>query len=482
MYVVAIDQGTTSCRAVAFDEYLNIVFSAQKEFTQYFPKPGWVEHDALEIWDVQEEVLKIVLDHVGPAKVAAIGITNQRETTILWDKESGAPLDHAIVWQDRRTSSMCEAIRTPDLEFLIRDRTGLRLDPYFSGTKIKWLLDNNADRSVQNILFGTVDTWLLWKMTGGKVHATDPTNASRTMLYDINTGQWDHDLVSILQVPLEILPEVLPNDSTFGYYYYAGLEIPILSILGDQQAALFGQLCTEIGQVKNTYGTGCFMLMNTGKNKVKSDYNLLSTIAWRMNGETTYALEGSVFIAGAAIQWLRDGLKILSNASQSEEMARHSSTDSDVVFVPAFVGLGAPYWRSDVRGAIFGLTRDTSREDIVRAALESLAFQTKDVLDSMVTDSSIDVRTLKVDGGACQNDYLMQFQADILDVLVDRPIVVESTAVGTAMMAGVNAGIWTMEDLSSIKKSNKIFSSKIPNEERDRRYSSWKNAIERVLA
>lgn len=486
-YVIALDQGTSSSRAVLFNCHGEIKGSAQKEFTQYFPKPGWVEHDPMEIWESQRQVFEQVINeyNLSPSDVAAIGITNQRETTVIWDKNSGKPVCNAIVWQDRRTASICESLKAKGLEKYIRENTGLMVDAYFSGAKIKWILDNisGAREKAENgeLLFGTIDTWLIWNLTGGKVHATDYSNASRTLLYNIRKLKWDLKLQKEFNIPSALLPEVRNSSGSFGELEYKGVKIPITGAAGDQQAALFGQACFTEGMAKNTYGTGCFLLMNTGTRFFLSQSGLLTTIAWGLDGHIQYALEGSVFIAGAAIQWLRDGLKIIDSASDSEELARQAENNEDIYVVPAFVGLGAPYWDMYARGAIFGLTRDTGRKHIVKATLESMAYQTRDVLDAMQKDSGIKLRKLQVDGGASVNNFLMQFQADILGVEVERPEVIESSALGAAYLAGIGIGLWKKEQISSHRKINRSFVPLIDEARRETLYAYWKKAVERTM-
>lgn len=486
-YIIALDQGTTSSRAVLFNSKGKIEGVSQKEFTQHFPKPGWVEHNPMEIWNSQWEVFSQLIkeNNVNPSEIAAIGITNQRETTIVWDKQTGNPIFNAIVWQDRRTASICESLKNEGLESYVKENTGLVIDAYFSGTKIKWILDNvdGARKKAEegNLLFGTVDTWLIWKLTGGEIHATDYSNASRTMLYNIRELCWDKKLLEALDVPKGMLPEVRDSSGNFGELTFEGVKIPITGVAGDQQAALFGQACFEQGMAKNTYGTGCFMLMNTGEKLHYSESGLLTTIAWGLDGKITYALEGSIFIAGAAIQWLRDGLKIIDSAPESEELARKAGDSDSVYVVPAFAGLGAPYWDMYARGAIFGLTRDTGREHIVKATLESLAYQTKDVLDAMQKDSGIQLKKLQVDGGACANDFLMQFQADILGVEVERPEVIESTALGAAYLAGIFVGLWKKEEILSQRSVDELFIPDMDDNKRDVLYKGWQKAVKRAM-
>lgn len=486
-FIVALDQGTTSSRAVLFDGAGGLVGISQKEFDQHFPKPGWVEHDPTDILQSQLEVFEEVLGKfkVSPSQVAAIGITNQRETTVVWEKASGKPVYNAIVWQDTRTSGFCSQLKKEGLSAHVKEKTGLVVDSYFSGTKVNWILENvdGAKAKAQNgeLLFGTVDSWLIWNMTGGKSHVTDYTNASRTMMYDIVALDWDDKMLDRLGVPTEMLPSVQPSGSEFGIFNFQGAQIPILGVAGDQQSALFGQACFEAGMAKNTYGTGCFMLMNTGTKIQHSDNGLLTTIAWGLDGQVHYALEGSIFIAGAAVQWLRDGLEIIDSAPESEGLAISAKGDDQVYVVPAFAGLGAPYWDMYARGAIFGLTRDTGKNHIAKATLQSLAYQTKDVLDAMQADSGIRLSELKVDGGACANNFLMQFQADILGTSVERPEVIESTALGAAYLAGITAGLWKKEDILNNRKIDRTFSSEISEEKRNELYQGWQKAVKRTM-
>jgi len=485
-YVISLDQGTTSSRAVLFDEAANLLCIKQKEFKQIYPQPGWVEHNPLEILESQLEVLHRLFkeEKINPSEIAAIGITNQRETTVVWDKSTGRPVYNAIVWQDRRTASICEDLKKRGLENYIFENTGLVTDAYFSGTKIAWILQNVpacAPLIKENKLaFGTIDTWLLWNLTNGKVHATDHSNASRTMLYNIKKLDWDEKLMKELGVPAQILPKVQNSSGHFGDYEIEGTKIPILGIAGDQQAALFGQACFEKGMAKNTYGTGCFMLMNTGEKLVQSKNRLLTTIAWSIDNKIEYALEGSIFIAGAAVQWLRDGIKIIDKSEETEAIAFQESSD-EVYVVPAFAGLGAPYWDMYSRGAIFGLTRDTGRAEIVKATLQSMAYQTKDVLSAMEADAGLPLKRLKVDGGASANEYLMQFQADILGVEVERPAVLESTALGAAYLAGLACGMYNKSTIASTSNNSKVFRSKMESKKREQLYSKWKNAVNRTL-
>ncbi|MFA0413437.1 glycerol kinase GlpK [Vibrio renipiscarius] len=483
-YVVALDQGTTSSRTIVFDQHGQIVSDAQREFKQIYPNAGWVEHDPLEIYASQSATLTEALAKAGidGDEVAAIGITNQRETTIVWNKRTGKPIYNAIVWQCRRTTTICDHLRDNGADAVIKTKTGLVLDPYFSATKIQWILDNVTGAREQaergELLFGTVDTWLIWKMTHGKVHATDYTNASRTMLFNIDEKKWDDELLRMFNIPHSMLPEVKHSSAAYGVGYEGGYSIPICGVAGDQQAALFGQQCTEAGQAKNTYGTGCFLLMNTGHKRVDSTHGLLTTLACGAKGEATYALEGSVFMGGAAIQWLRDELKILDSAQQSEEMATAVETANGAYVVPAFTGLGAPYWDAHARGTIVGLTRGVNANHIVRATLESIAYQSKDVLDAMQADSGIPLTYLNVDGGAVKNQFLMQFQADVLGTPVIRPQVGELTALGAAYLAGLSCGFWT--DLSLIsdnKNQPDKFTPCDDKEKQVRRYKGWKKAV-----
>lgn len=486
-FILALDQGTTSSRAIVFDSKAQIKSVAQKEFTQIFPQPGWVEHDPNEIWSSQSEVLSEALNKSGiqADQIAAIGITNQRETAVVWDKNTGEPVYNAIVWQDRRTAPICEQLKSDGHEDYIKENTGLVADAYFSGTKVKWILDNvdgaRAKADNGDLLFGTVDSWLIWKLTNGVSHVTDYTNASRTLLYNIKELTWDEKMMNILGVPASMLPEVKPSSTHFGDYNYNGTVIPIGGIAGDQQAALFGQACFEPGMAKNTYGTGCFMLMNTGNELTHSQSGLLTTIAASVGDDVQYALEGSIFIAGAAIQWLRDGLQIIDSAPDSETLAEQASGGEDVYVVPAFAGLGTPYWDMYARGAIFGLTRDTGKNEIAKATLHSLAYQTRDVLQAMEKDSGLKLSTLKVDGGAVANNLLMQFQADILQAEVERPQIIESTAQGAAYLAGIYAGIWKKEDIITNREIDKTFKSELDGETADQYYSGWQKAVERTM-
>ena len=493
-YVIALDQGTTSSRAIIFDKETNIISTAQREFTQLYPEPGWVEHNPMEIWATQRSVLTEVIARSGISlkDVAAIGITNQRETTIVWDKKTGEPVYNAIVWQCRRTADICEKLKEKGLEEYIKENTGLILDAYFSGTKLKWILDNvkgARERAEKGeLLFGTVDTWLVWKLTAGKVHVTDYTNASRTMLFNIKELKWDKKILKELGIPENMLPEVRNSSEVYGYTKMgltmgeeSGTNIPIAGIAGDQQAALFGQTCFNKGDIKNTYGTGCFMLMNTGENCIKSNNGLLTTIAVGINGKVEYALEGSVFIAGAVIQWLRDEMKFFSDAADTEYFATKIDDNGGVYLVPAFVGLGSPYWDMYARGTIVGLTRDSNRNHIIRAALESIAYQSKDLIDAMKEDSGLDLTSLKVDGGAVANNFLMQFQSDILNIEVLRPEIIETTALGAAYLAGLATGFWKdKEEIIKKQKLNRKFLPNLSEELRSKYFKGWKKAVEKA--
>lgn len=490
-YVLALDQGTTSSRSILFDETSNIVAVAQKEFTQIFPKPGWVEHNANEIWSTQIGTMAEVVANAGidPSEIAAIGITNQRETTVVWEKATGKPVYNAIVWQSRQTMGICDDIKAKGLADTFRQKTGLVVDAYFSGTKVKWILDNvegaRAKAEAGELLFGTIDTWLIWKLSGGKVHVTDYSNASRTLMYNIRDLKWDDELLEILTVPKSMLPEVRPSSEVYGLTapaVFQGAEIPIAGAAGDQQAALFGQTCFRPGMAKNTYGTGCFMLMNTGSELYTSKNGLLTTIAWGIEGKVEYALEGSIFVAGSAVQWLRDGLKAIEAAQDSEYYAGKVTDAEGVYVVPAFVGLGAPYWDMKARGAILGLTRGTTKGHIIRATLDSMAYQTKDVLGAMEADSGIKLQALKVDGGAVANNLLMQFQSDILGVPVDRPVVTETTALGAAYLAGLAVGVWAnKEDLIQNWQLNRRFEPTMGADERAKLYAGWQKAVKRSM-
>ncbi|TVP83738.1 MAG: glycerol kinase [Alkalicoccus sp.] len=491
-YVLALDQGTTSSRAILFNKEGEIVDTAQREFRQYFPNPGWVEHNANEIWSSILGVMAEVLNNqnIPAADIAGIGITNQRETTVVWDKHTGIPVYHALVWQSRQTDDICQELRKKGYNDLFREKTGLLIDAYFSGTKVKWILDNvdGAREKAENgdLLFGTIDTWLIWKLSGGKAHVTDYSNASRTLMYNIHELSWDKELLDILGVPESMLPEVRPSSEEYAKtvnYHFFGEEVPIAGAAGDQQAALFGQTCFEKGMAKNTYGTGCFMLMNTGEKPVESTHGLLTTIAWGLDGKVEYALEGSIFVAGSAIQWLRDGLRMINSAPDTEKYAERITSTEGVYVVPAFVGLGTPYWDSDVRGAVFGLTRGTEKEHFIRATLESLTYQTRDVLDAMEADSGIELKTLRVDGGAVANNFLMQFQSDILGTEVERPKVQETTALGAAYLAGIAIGFWnSKEDVVKQWSVERTFRPEMKKEEREDLYEGWKTAVNAAMA
>lgn len=490
-YILAIDQGTTSSRTIVFDQSGNIKAVAQKEFTQIFPQPGWVEHDPEEIWATQRSTMVDALEKasISAQDIAAIGITNQRETAVVWNRDTGEPIYNAIVWQDRRTAEFCDELNLKGINKTIQEKTGLVVDAYFSGTKIKWILDNvDGARALADdgkLCFGTIDTWLIWKLTDGKVHITDASNASRTMLCNIATCQWDEQLQKVLDVPASMLPEI--KGSSEVYCETTTLDgktpIPVAGIAGDQQAALFGQLCTQAGMVKNTYGTGCFMLMNTGEEMIPSKNSLLTTVAWQINGVTHYALEGSVFIAGAVVQWLRDGLGIIKTSADVEALARKVPTTDGVYVVPAFAGLGAPYWNQHARGVIAGLTRGSNTSHIARAAIESIAYQTMDVLKAMEADSGITVKELRVDGGATQNDLLMQFQSDVLDTTVVRPTVTETTALGAAYLAGLAVGFWpSIDALQQQWQVERKFQSTMEEEERAKLSQGWHKAVKGSMA
>lgn len=486
-YIMSLDLGTTSCRSILFDKKGQICSVAQKEFTQYFPQPGWVEHDAEEIWATQKGLIFETLEKLGVGldAVAGIGITNQRETTVVWDKATGRPVCKAIVWQCRRTAEYCDELKAQGLGDMFREKTGLVLDAYFSGTKLKWILDNVPDARQRaeagELLFGTIDTWIIWKLTGGKVHVTDYSNASRTLLFNIHTLEWDEEILKILDIPRQMLPQVKPSSCVYGTteVKILGEAVPIAGAAGDQQCALFGQTCFAPGEAKNTYGTGGFMLMNTGEKPVASKNGLVTTIAWGVDGKVEYALEGSIFVAGAAIQWLRDELGLVRNAAESEECAKAVPDTNGCYMVPAFVGLGAPYWDQYARGAIVGLTRGVNRNHVVRATLESLAYQVTDVLKAMEEDSGIKLAALAVDGGACANDFLMQFQADVINTVVVRPKFIETTAMGAAYLAGLAVGYWDSKD--EIKKNHIIASTFTPDMEEEQRaklLSGWHKAVE----
>jgi len=486
-YILALDQGTTSSRAILFDHNGNIITTAQKEFTQIYPQPAWVEHDAEEIWSSQFGVMAEVIakQNIAAKQIAAIGITNQRETTVVWERATGKPIYNAIVWQDRRTAGFCDELKERGMAATIQQKTGLIIDAYFSATKLKWILDNVAgarDKATKGELaFGTIDTWLAWKLSGGKLHITDVSNASRTMLLNIHTGQWDEELLSLFSIPASVLPEVKPSSELYGHTEHG--NIPIAGMAGDQQSALFGQMCTSPGMVKNTYGTGCFMLMNTGQKAVTSNANLLTTIAWKIDNTTTYALEGSIFIAGAVVQWLRDGLQLIRSAAEIETLATKVSDTGNVYMVPAFAGLGAPHWNQYARGSMFGITRGTRKEHIARAALESICYQTTDVLKAMESDAGISIKELRVDGGATINNLLMQFQSDILQVPVVRPKVYETTALGAAYLAGLAVGYW--KDISEVQKQwqvDKTFTPVMEKEKIELLLKGWQRAVKASIA
>lgn len=486
-YILAIDQGTTSTRAILFNKKGEIVHTSQREFTQYFPEPGWVEHDANEIWVTTLAVIAGVLieSDTKPTEIHSIGITNQRETTVVWDKNTGLPVYHALVWQSRQTSDIANQIIADGYEELVKSKTGLRVDAYFSGTKVRWILDNvegaRARAEKGDLLFGTIDTWLIWKLTGNKVHVTDYTNASRTMMFNIHELKWDDELLDILTIPKKMLPEVRSSSEVYGEtveYHMFGQRVPIAGVAGDQQAALFGQNCFEEGMIKNTYGTGCFILMNTGEKAVNSENGLITTIAYGLDGKVNYALEGSVFVAGSAVQWLRDGLKMFTDAGETEEYALRAGNSDGVYMVPAFVGLGAPHWDTDARGAIFGLTRGTSKDVFIRATLESIAYQSKDVMETMIQDSGIPITEMRVDGGAAKNNFLMQFQSDILNIEIKRPKVSETTALGAAYLAGLATGFWeSIEDIKANWLLDKSYEPKMEDAERDVLYHGWEKAV-----
>ncbi|MBP2650299.1 MAG: Glycerol kinase [Firmicutes bacterium] len=490
-YILALDQGTTSSRAIVFDRESNIVSVAQKEFTQIFPKPGWVEHNAEEIWSTQIGVVAEVLAKTGisPNDIAAIGITNQRETTVVWDKNTGKPVYNAIVWQSRQTADICNDLKAKGLAPKFQHKTGLVIDAYFSGTKVKWILDNvegaRAKAEKGDLLFGTIDTWLIWKLSGGKTHVTDYSNASRTLMYNIRELKWDEEILKELNVPASMLPTVRQSSEVYCSTdpgVFLGATVPIAGAAGDQQAALFGQTCFQPGMAKNTYGTGCFMLMNTGDKLFESKNGLVTTIAWGIDGKVEYALEGSIFVAGSAVQWLRDGLKLIEAAPDSEYFANKVHDAEGVYVVPAFVGLGAPYWDMQARGAILGLTRGTTKAHVVRATLDSMAYQTKDVLGAMEADSEIKLQALKVDGGAVANNVLMQFQADILGVPVDRPQIIETTALGAAYLAGLAVGLWkSKDDLRKNWKLDKRFEPSLPDDQSSKLYKGWQKAVKRAM-
>lgn len=486
-YILSIDQGTTSTRAIIFDHDSNIIAMASEEITQIYPQPGWVEHNPNQIWvSVLAVMARVLLEaNLKPQDIAAVGITNQRETTVVWDRKTGQPVHNAIVWQSRQTSKICDELNAKGYGPLFKAKTGLLIDAYFSGTKVKWILDHvpgarqKADHG--DLMFGTIDTWLVYKMTGEKVHVTDYTNASRTLLYNIHELKWDEEILSILNIPMSMLPEVKSSSEVYGYstpHHFFGVKVPIAGIAGDQQAALFGQNCFEKGMVKNTYGTGCFMLMNTGETPITSEHGLLTTIAWGLDHKITYALEGSVFVAGSSVQWLRDGIKLIQSASETESLAKSLPSNEGVYIVPAFVGLGTPYWDSDARGAIFGLTRGTSKEHFARAVLESICYQSMDVLRAMEEDTKLPIKSFKVDGGATVNQFLMQFQSDILNLRVEQPKILETTALGAAYLAGLAVGFWRTTD--DIKASWQLKNAYIPQMDEATRahlVKGWKIAV-----
>lgn len=490
-YILALDQGTTSSRAILFDKSGTICSSKQLEFTQIFPEPGQVEHDPMEIWLTQLTTAKLAMSHIGAqAKdIAAIGITNQRETTIVWNKETGIPIYNAIVWQDRRTAHIVDKLKNDGYANIFKQKTGLVLDAYFSGTKIKWILDNvNGARQLareDKLAFGTVDSWLTWNLSNRREHITDESNASRTLLFNIHTGSWDDELLDILDIPRNILPKIVPSSGILGEASSGlfGERIIIAGIAGDQQAATFGNLCLKPGMVKNTYGTGCFLLKNTGEQALESKNNLLTTTGWQINGKRNYCLEGSVFIAGAAVQWIRDGMKFIDDSAEIEKLATSVSDNGGVYMVPAFAGLGAPYWDQYARGSILGITRGTTREHIARATLESIAFQVSDVVNAMKSDSGLDLTALRVDGGACRNNFLMQFQADILNCIVERPTCLELTALGAAYLAGLAVGFWNgIDELESVWQVERIFEPSMKTEQREEMLAYWHKAVQHSLS
>ena len=490
-FILALDQGTTSSRSLVFDKAGNIISQAQKEFKQIYPQPGWVEHDANEIWSTQFGTMAEAVAKAGinMKQIAGIGITNQRETTVLWDRKTGQPVYNAIVWQDRRTAAYCDELKAAGLASTIQQKTGLVIDAYFSGTKLKWLLDNvsGARQKALNgeLAFGTIDSWLTWKLTNGDVHVTDVSNASRTMLFNIHTLQWDEELLKILDIPVSVLPEVKPSSKIYGVTgnIIPDSRIPIAGIAGDQQAALFGQMCTKPGMVKNTYGTGCFMLMNTGEKAIASNNNLLTTIAWQIDNKTEYALEGSVFIAGAVVQWLRDELKIIRTSAEVEKLAAQVKDAEGVYLVPAFAGLGAPHWNQYARGTLFGLTRGSNNAHIARAALDSIAYQTYDVLKAMEADAGINIAELRVDGGATVNNHLMQFQSDILNCKVVRPVITETTALGAAYLAGLAVGYWkNIAEIQEQWQAEKTFSPALADEKRKELVKGWQRAVNAAIS
>lgn len=489
-YILAIDQGTTSSRAIIFNKQGRIVAQSQREFSQLFPEPGMVLHDPKEIWDSVSACIGecLVKAKLQPTQIAAIGLTNQRETTVIWDRATGEPIYPAIVWQSKQTSELCEELKAKGYEPIVRQKTGLLIDPYFSGTKVTWILDHvkNARKQAEagQLCFGTVDSWIVWNLTDGNVHATDVSNASRTLLFNIFEERWDPELLRVFNVPESILPQVVPSSGCIGHTaknVFYGCEIPICGIAGDQQAALFGQACFNVGDVKNTYGTGCFMLMNTGDNPVLSKKGLLTTIAWKIEGKTTYALEGSIFVAGSAVQWLRDGLQIIDHSPETCTFAKSCESNLGIYFVPAFVGLGTPYWDKNAKGAIFGITRGTRREHLIRATLEAIAYQTKDVIEVMESESKIRLNRLRVDGGASDNDFLMQFQSDILNVYIDKPITSETTALGAAYLAGLAIGFWKIDEIKQMWGVDKIYRPSITEKCRYDLYEGWKKAVKACM-
>lgn len=481
-YIIALDQGTTSCRAVLVDDSGQIKDMTQSEFTQIFPQAGWVEHDPEEIIRVQMQVLEQLIEKSGlqPEQINGIGITNQRETTVVWNKRTGKPVYNAIVWQDKRTTEYCKELKAEGFEAKVKSKTGLPIDPYFSGTKVKWILDK-VGRD-ENLIFGTIDTWLIWNLTNGASHKTDYTNASRTLLFNIVEKQWDKEILEKLDIPSHVLPQVQASASHFGNWSYKGHGIPINGVAGDQQAALFGQACFEPGAAKNTYGTGCFMLMNLGNKMIHSTNGLLTTLACDEKGKPCYALEGSIFMAGATIQWLRDGIQMIEDSKESEALALSVKDDHEVIMVPAFAGLGAPYWDMEARGAIYGMTRATTSAHIAKAALDAIAYRTKDVIDAMERDSAVDLKVLKVDGGAANNNYLMQFQADMLEVEVERPVNIESTAMGAAFLAGLTSGLWNHAIIAQNRQIDKTYQPAFSAEKVKKLYAPWQSAVKRTLS
>jgi len=481
-YIIALDQGTTSCRAVLVDDSGQIKDMTQSEFTQIFPQAGWVEHDPEEIIQVQMQVLEELIEKSGlaPEQISGIGITNQRETTVVWNKKTGKPVHNAIVWQDKRTTDYCKQLKSEGYESTVKIKTGLPIDPYFSGTKVKWILDK-VSRD-ENLLFGTIDTWLIWNLTSGAAHKTDYTNASRTLLYNIVEKRWDEEILEKFDIPTYVLPEVQASASHFGNWTYKGHDIPINGVAGDQQAALFGQACFEPGSAKNTYGTGCFMLMNLGDKMIHSFNGLLTTLACDEKGQPCYALEGSIFMAGATIQWLRDGVKLIEDSKESEALAQSVKDDHEVIMVPAFAGLGAPYWDMDARGALYGMTRGTTSAHLAKAALDAIAYRTKDVIEAMEKDGNVSLSTLKVDGGAANNSYLMQFQSDVLQAEVERPVNIESTAMGAAFLAGLTAGLWNHEIIARNREIAVTYKPTLAQEKVSQLYDGWQTAVKRTLS